>query len=237
MSTPPFLRVEVLCDRVPRLGEDSLVAVSRRLSVAYNRGLNVIPKIFHRIWVGGRPMPAELMGYEQSWMRHHPEWTICLWTDRSMPPLSNQELYEEATEPAQKADIARFDLLFRFGGVYIDCDFECLRSIDRLLRGVDCFSASAGDCYVATGIMGCVPAHPYFAELVGALRGSIDRYRHRPINEQSGPVFLTRMSAWSEMTVFPKEFFYPYYWGEEHRRDEPFPEAYAVHHWASSWFR
>jgi hypothetical protein len=31
--------------------------------------------------------------------------------------------------------------------------------------------------------------------------------------------------------------FYPYDWTELHRRGETFPDAYAVHHWSSKWFK
>ncbi|MDQ2911487.1 MAG: hypothetical protein M3R26_00365 [Actinomycetota bacterium] len=38
-----------------------------------------------------------------------------------------------------------------------------------------------------------------------------------------------------EVTLFPRELFYPYGWEEPHRRHERFDDAYAVHHWAMSW--
>ena len=41
--------------------------------------------------------------------------------------------------PMQKGDAARYVLLHRFGGVYLDMDITCLVSMDTILRTVDLF--------------------------------------------------------------------------------------------------
>jgi hypothetical protein len=54
--------------------------------------------------------------------------------------------------------------------------------------------------------------------------------------ESSGPGLFTLVAAdHPAITRFDREVFYPYRWDERHRRDEPFPGAYAVHHWSLSW--
>jgi GT2 family glycosyltransferase len=196
-----------------------------------------IPRVFHQIWVGGRPMPAEFLDYRQTWLDLHPGWTLELWTDERLPPLVNRALYDAATVPAQRCDILCIELLHQFGGVYIDCDFECFQNIEPLIDDLDAFAASEGQGWISGGIMGAVAGHPAFAALIDALPGSVAANGHRPINYQSGPVFRTPILKMHSLTVFPPELFYPYSYAEKHRKGETFPGAYAAHHWAASWMQ
>ncbi|MCW2954847.1 MAG: methyltransferase FkbM family [Conexibacter sp.] len=198
-----------------------------------------IPKILHRVWLGG-PLPEEFEEFGRGWQRHHPAWQLKLWTEDTLPTLRNQELFDAATTAAGKADIARYELLARFGGVYIDCDFECLRPIDELIEGVDGFAAFEDDEWVAIGIMGCVPGHPLFDAVVTQLPRSVAARAGQPVNEQTGPRFFTPFAVAHEQDdphfrLFEPALFYPYLYDEPQRRGEHFPDAFAVHHWSYSW--
>lgn len=195
-----------------------------------------IPKIFHRIWVGNKPMPQEFLEYGETWKKHHSDWEMKLWTDENMIPLKNQEGYDKAVQLAQKADIARYEILYHFGGVYLDCDFECVKNIEPLLKGIQAFAASEDGYYISIGIMGCVPKSEIFKFIIDHIEESMLEYNEQPINVQTGPVFVTRLLKGNkDFTVFEKEKFYPYYFTEKYRKGETFLEAYAIHHWAASW--
>jgi FkbM family methyltransferase len=198
-----------------------------------------IPKILHRVWLGG-PLPDEYEQFGRGWQQHHPAWELKLWTEDTLPPLRNQELFDAATTPAGKADIARYELLARFGGVYIDCDFECLRPIDELLVDVECFAAFEDEEWVAIGIMGCVPGHSFFDAVIEQLPLSIAAHADRPVNEQTGPRFFTPLALVhaqddARFRLFEPSLFYPYLYDEPQRRHESFPDAFAAHHWSYSW--
>ncbi len=45
-------------------------------------------------------------------------------------PLYNQAFYDEAACYGEKSDLLKWEIVYRFGGVYIDTDFECLKPID-----------------------------------------------------------------------------------------------------------
>jgi inositol phosphorylceramide mannosyltransferase catalytic subunit len=199
----------------------------------------LIPRTFHRIWFGGA-MPAEFERYGATWREHHPDWEMVTWTEDTLPPLRNQAAFDAAPSMAQKADIARYELLLRFGGVYIDCDFECLRSIEPLIAGVEAFAAREDDHFVNVAIMGAVPGHPLFTAAVEEIPGRIAALPHAGVNEQTGPHLLTALvqahgEGTPQLTVFGPPEFYPYKFDEMHRRGEAFPTAYGVHHWAHSW--
>jgi hypothetical protein len=194
-----------------------------------------IPRTFHRIWLGGQ-MPPKFERYGRTWLEHHPGWEMITWTDDTLPRLRNQVQFDRATTHAGKADIARYEILARYGGVYLDCDFECLSSIDDLLVGVKAFSAREDADWVAIGIMGCVPGHSLFEEAVESIPRRLEARPDAPPNETTGPHLMTELLAGrSDATIFGPEKFYPYHYTETAPEPQALEQAYAVHHWAHSW--
>ena len=203
----------------------------------------MIPRVIHRIWLGG-DLPAEARDFGETWVRHNPDWELRTWRDWNVPPLVNQLAFDAASDLAQKADLARLEVLLRFGGVYVDTDFEALRPLETVIEGIDCFAASEDGKFVSTGIIGSVPGHPFLARLVKKAPVSIANNAGLPPNRQTGPYFVTaELKAYArtaagrqhKVVVFPPELFYPYHFSELHRRHEHFPDAVAVHHWSGSW--
>ncbi len=92
-----------------------------------------IPKIIHQIWLGS-PLPQKYIQLQKSWQEKHPDWEYRLWTDESVKnfKMQNQALFESATNWGEKADILRYEILYQIGGLYVDTDFECVRSFDTL---------------------------------------------------------------------------------------------------------
>ena len=187
----------------------------------------MIPRIFHQVWVGPDPMPQEYRDYQETWRRHHPDWEMRLWTEDSLPTdLVRKEAYERLRKPAERADIIRLEVLLRFGGVYVDTDFECLRSIVPLLDGVEFFTASIKPGRVSNTLIGAKPGHPVLEQAVREVR---------PVTEYgldkagTGPLFFNKLiRQHPEVTIFPAEYFYPATPGQREH-------AYAIHHFARSW--
>jgi mannosyltransferase OCH1-like enzyme len=196
----------------------------------------LIPKTFHRIWLGPKPLPGEFVKYGETWLHYHPDWTMNTWNEANMIPLINQEEYNNTASVVKKSDIARPELIYKFGGVYIDCDFECLKNIESLIKGLEAFSASEDSKIVYIGIMGCVPNSPFFKQIIDRLPDSISKNSHLDLVNQTGPIYYTEVFKECEgIKIFGPELFYPYLYTEKHRKGEAFPNAYAVHHWAGSW--
>ena len=90
-----------------------------------------LPKIIHQIWLGDIEPPYSFM---KSVKDNHPDYDYRLWTDDNLPhPLFNQDLFDKARYYPEKADILRYELLYRFGGLYIDADIICLKPLNDLL--------------------------------------------------------------------------------------------------------
>lgn len=205
----------------------------------------IIPKTIHQIWVGD-PMPKMFERYQRSWAIHHPGWEIRLWTEPDLGWLANQAMFDHPTDyvPAAgvgqfRADIARYEILHQFGGLYVDVDFEALKPIDPLIESLTCFATwEEQDRWIANGLMGAEPDDPFIGRLIQDLPTSVEaRVGQRP-SRLSGPQFLTRQ--WqadpSGMTVLPQRLFYPYSHKDlgKLRSRPPWPDhCYAVHHWAN----
>ncbi len=100
-----------------------------------------IPRLFHRVWVGPEEMPALFARFGATRLEHHPRWEMRLWTDADLPALGLDGFAGRTRTLSELLNLMRYEILARHGGVYVDTDFECLRSIEPLLRGVDAFAA------------------------------------------------------------------------------------------------
>ncbi len=201
-----------------------------------------IPKVFHRIWIGGKPMPEVFQRFGQTWLDHHPGWTMKIWTEANLPEIRNRDIYDRCIHLSQKSDVLRYEILLREGGVYLDTDFECLRNIEPLIDGKSAFAAyrenregerrSKG---FGSSIFGSVAGHPLLRELVEKLP-AVDPRESLAL----GPNFFTRYAeTYPDVAGLPAKWFYPISWWQVSRdgpRQEAFGDAYAVHHWSSKWF-
>jgi inositol phosphorylceramide mannosyltransferase catalytic subunit len=187
----------------------------------------VIPRIFHQIWVGPNPFPEEFRVYQESWLTHHPDWQLRFWTEENLPiDLRRPEVLERLRVPAERSDILRLEALWREGGVYLDTDFECRRSIEPLIAGADFFAAYLKPGRVNNAVIGAVPGHPI---LDRALAELAPRTKHGYDKEAAGPLYLDRLlKDYPEVLIFPPAVFYPATPAERDR-------AVAVHHAARSW--
>lgn len=199
----------------------------------------MIPQTIHHVWVGP-PMPEHLAAYRRTWMEHHPEWEHRLWTEQNLTWLQNQELFDRAEDHTEhvgqfRSDVARYEILRLHGGVYVDCDMECLRSFDELCD-VEFFAGRECDRFVNNAVLGSVPAHPLLVELVDNLPARVAATRGRGWrpNRITGPHYLTPAVERHGVTVHPAQFFYPYRWDELDRANEAFPDSFAVHHWENA---
>ena len=194
-----------------------------------------IPKVFHRIWLGGKPMPDEYVRFGESWLKHHPGWETRLWTEDAFKKSKFVDLLERCSTYAMQANILRVELLHAYGGVYVDTDFECLRSLEPLIDDVGCFATKVYDDakhphFVANGIGGATPGHPAMQRLLDAIRPAFELGDLFCV----GPVLWTKLFKEApDVRLLEKRLFYPYSLKELEKSAGPFPEAYAVHHWGA----
>lgn len=186
----------------------------------------MIPKRLFQTW-RTRTLPEAAERLVRGWREHHPDWEILLHDDDDCREIIGSaaperlDLWDRLPFGVMKADLYRYAVVWRNGGVYADVDMECLRPIDRLLAGTDCLLATearlgarrtrelgyAEPFQIANCIFAAAPGHPF-------LRAALDRafdlvaarseIRRDDVEDLTGPRMLTRLyfeRSWPAMAL------------------------------------
>ncbi len=141
----------------------------------------VIPKLIHAIWFSGDPMPELYLRCLESWKKYAPDYEIKIWNMETYKP-DRCLFFEQAIEHrnwAFASDYARADLLYRYGGIYMDLDVEMLRPVDDLLYNDAYMSFESLDRIECGSGMGSRPGHPIIKEIC-------ESYEKRPYLKADG---------------------------------------------------
>jgi mannosyltransferase OCH1-like enzyme len=215
----------------------------------------MIPKVIHQIWIGNKPIPIEFENFMWMWRRMYPDFTHILWDNartESSDVISSEirPFFEDNTFPfAFKADLLRYEIIKKYGGVYIDLDTEPLRRMpDSIFYDLSLFSGIQPNGEITIGIFGSEQNNSLISDVLFEIPNRIPRMLSNGISKKcvsdlTGPVLFTEIAKPYEgvkgYKFFEPKYFYPYWYLETERRYENFketaPEAYSVHHWAHSW--
>ncbi|AVP87415.1 hypothetical protein phytr_4660 [Candidatus Phycorickettsia trachydisci] len=142
----------------------------------------LIPKVMHQIWFGG-DIPALYLHYLNECKILHPNWEFKIWNVKDINDLKleYQGLYDNARSYAGRADIARYEILYRFGGVYRDMDVKCYKPIDDLNHKYDFFvpiefPTVDWQMVFNNGIIGSKPGHPILKTTLDLIRTEFDKH-------------------------------------------------------------
>lgn len=208
----------------------------------------MIPKIIHRIWVG-KPMPEKYVAFGKMWEVLHPDWEVKLWSEDDLRWLTNQHLYDNAEQYVKsdavgqyRSDVARYEILHRFGGVYVDCDVEPLKPFDGFLNNSFFAGWEKTQKWVGNTVLGSVPNHSLMKRMIDVVPETSKSNSGRPATWLTGPRVLTaqyfRMSGKerSDVVIYPQQYFFPYsHWDVRNSDNDPsyrkYSDSYSVHHW------
>lgn len=178
-----------------------------------------IPKIIHQIWIGSKPPPRKLM---KSWKEKHPDFEYILWTEneivrRNMEFQCRKQI-EIIDEIVGKVDIIRLEILYKYGGIYIDADSICMERLDDHFLEKTAFATYENENVraqlVATGTMGFEPGHKLCKDMIDWI-SSDDSMNY--INKYKawyavGPALLTKFldtGNYPDFSVYPSHCFLP----------------------------
>lgn len=177
---------------------------------------NQYPKILHRLWLGPKTMPDTYVAFGEKWKSLNPDWkiyewdydsvleeaVICAWTNqnviddiRSRSDGGSGQLTVEAA--VQIADVLGYEIVHRYGGIYVNTDIEPLRPLSYLYDFHEprnnAFACNE-DYYtdrVVNAVLGGPVGHPFWAHVIEMLS---KYYWHNPLAEMvatTGPQLLT----------------------------------------------
>lgn len=208
----------------------------------------MIPKIIHQIHLGKSSLSDQQKLWQKTWTDYNPNWQYILWDEDSLSTitLQNEDELDKCKNFSEKSDILRFEILYQFGGLYIDTDFECLKNIDSLFdtyRDREFIIFLETKDQIGSAFIGASKNNSYIKELVDNISVRSEIYGDSDSHIKYGPKYITDMLglnlAIPDGKGCDQKTVYPYIWTEKNRRYEDFkithPEAYAVHHWSYSW--
>jgi GT2 family glycosyltransferase len=178
-----------------------------------------IPKIIHQLWIGTKPAPTSLMN---TWKEKNPEFEYIFWNEeefikRDMTFVCQTKI-DEIEEINGKADILRWEILYKYGGVFLDADSICIEPIDDELLNKNCFAGweqeEVRKGLIATGTMGFPPNHPLIkAAIKWIKKNEVSQLKSNHMAWQTvGPGLLTRMyntGNFNDLHIFPSYTFLP----------------------------
>lgn len=104
-----------------------------------------IPKNIHQIYWDfsgkNKPVPDKWKNSPISWAKKHPKWNYTLWNyDMIYNLIENDypdylDLFNSYKQyPIIQCDIGRLFILYKYGGMYIDMDVNCVKSLDLFIK-------------------------------------------------------------------------------------------------------
>jgi mannosyltransferase OCH1-like enzyme len=154
--------------------------------------MSPISKKIHQIWLGSQ-LRTEYKGYSEKLRSLHPEWEYKLWSEKELGWLAHKGEFDSAQLMSIKSNIARYEVVWNYGGVYMDMDFDPVRPLDGLLA-----DASMLVCPERSGLLGnaffaAAQQHPVLGYVVKKLAENISANISRRSPEMCGPVFLQKL--------------------------------------------
>ncbi|XP_013420829.1 mannosyl phosphorylinositol ceramide synthase CSH1-like [Lingula anatina] len=188
-----------------------------------------IPMIIHQTWKT-RQLPPRFRKWSRSWRRCFPEWELWLWTDESSKRFIYKrypwflEKYRSYDQEIKRADAARYFILYHFGGLYVDLDYECLRPFDHLLDiplvfdsmrvGNKWAYANGTFPYVQNSFMASTKGHPFWMEVIQEMT---TRSGDQWPQGATGPYLImdtlrNYSQSHSDFRIYPPQYFNPFSW-------------------------
>lgn len=196
-----------------------------------------IPKIIHQLWIGPKPPPTKFM---DTWKNiHEPlgfqyiRWTEAELQKRGFKTQLGHKI-NDMNEINGKADIIRWELLYEYGGIFVDADSICIEPFTHLIEKYKAFAGYENEHVRAAGWANqkysdvLAPTHPLIATGTMAFppkhelpRLAIEWIKNNDISIERtgkrawrtvGPGLLTRLyfsRKWQDITILPSYYFLP----------------------------
>lgn len=207
----------------------------------------MIPHTIHYCWFGCHPKPRLIKKCIESWKEYLPDWEIVEWNESNYDVNQNKYIAEAYRQKkwAFVVDYARFDILNRFGGVFLDTDVELLKPIPEEMLDYEAFTGFESVKTVNPGLV--------YASIAGQamLERVISAYEKREFGQKvngrlenivdvvtgvlkkQGLKENNTFQVINKVAVFPKEYFCCF--DHETQSFEITGQTVSVHHYFASW--
>ena len=233
--------------------------------------MNEIPKIIHQIWSGiDEPLPNPFRILGDTWKRDYPDWRYEFWDNERInnfilgyyPQYWDQ--YNNFPYNVQRWDAIRYLILDKIGGMYVDFDYESIKSMEDLLQNKTCcFAVEKAyshenlleSDFFNNALMISVPEHPFMKKIIeNVFTDKMLKYKNASKLEHvfytTGPYLLVELygnltdGEKRDIHLIQAKYVSPFT-GEEamlvrtgtinEELETCLEDAYAVHYFCSNW--
>jgi len=156
-----------------------------------------LPKIIHQQWKGSNIPNEKYVEWQKEWKKLYPEpeYQHILWTDRSQRDLIKDHYnwflryYDSYEFGIQRADAVRYFIMYHYGGLYADLDYEPLSNFWEYLPKDRISLVESPYLYnelVQNSLMSSPKGDPFWEHAFKILVAEHDK----PVLSATGPVFL-----------------------------------------------
>lgn len=207
----------------------------------------MIPRKIHYCWFGRGEKPQDVLDCMASWRKFCPDYEIIEWNednyDVNKIPFTKQAYEQKAW--AFVSDYARLDIIYQYGGIYMDTDVELIKGLESFLP-YEMYAGFESTKFVAFGLgFGSEAAHPYLKEQMELYERMNYINRDGTLNRVNCPLIQTKVLVKNGMKangttqtlahakIFACEYFSPksFQTGEI----QCTANTVSIHHFKMSW--
>ncbi len=206
----------------------------------------MIPRVIHYCWFGGKELPRDVQACIASWKKYCPDYEIRQWNETNFDVTAHPfvKAAYEAKAWAFVSDYARLQVVYDYGGVYLDTDVELKKSLDALLDNPCYVALQQVGNWVATGLgFGAEKGSDAVLAMLKAYDGEVFDTNRR--EQLACPILNTRALAsfgvryaeqvqyLPQVTVYPPRFFDPISPGDA--KNLLCEDTVSIHHYSATW--
>lgn len=207
----------------------------------------LIPKKIHYCWFGGNPIPDKYKKWMESWNKYCPDYDIIEWNESNYDYTKNKYMYQayKMKKWGFVPDYARFDIIYQYGGIYLDTDVELVSNLDDMLYQ-NAFAGFESNNYVAFGLgFGAQKGNRIIKELMndydnrefiksdGMLDMTASPVIQTEILKKKGLICNGEYQTLDDITIFPEKMLCGK--SPSTRRVRLKPYTKSIHHYDGSW--
>lgn len=218
----------------------------------------MIPKIIHMIWIGPKNPPLWCIdSWRTNYINNYPDWKFMLWNEEKIDKLNmvNRNIYDIEPTLRGKSDIVRYEILYQYGGLFLDADSYWIEKdnsdLNILLekskdKDFFCAREPLNKQFFANGIFGCSKNNDITLGIINYLNKTYlkEKQKHKENHAiwlVTGPVPFTKVvnKNIDKATIFPTHYFLPEVYKKNNREielnkmKELFPESFMYQYWLS----
>ncbi len=201
-----------------------------------------IPPFIHYCWFGRNNIPKRLQKYMESWEKYCPDYNIKLWNEDNydIEAVTYTKNAYKNKQWAFVSDYVRMDVIYKYGGIYLDTDVEVIKCLDELRKN---------EGFIGTEVSGGINSGLGFGavagnQMIGKLRDLYLKKNIESITNMGKETELFVHAGYqigkgyqviNDMTVYPWQVLSPKI--KEDGSIHIGECTYTIHHYDGSWLK